>query len=404
MGSEWREFGNLYQEPSRNGLTRPRRVRGDGVKMVNMGELFAHSRIRDIEMDRVPLSEDEARHYLLQNKDLLFARQSLVLEGAGKCSIYLGAIEPVTFEGHLIRVRLNKDLADSLFYYYFFNSGLGRAAIKSIVEQVAAAGIRGSDLAKLRVPYPPLPEQRAIAHILGALDDKIELNRRMNATLEGMARALFKQWFVDGAEEGWDVKAISDLADINAWTLSKTDELDRIDYIEISEVSRGTINNIQTYQRGEEPSRARRRLRHGDTVLSTVRPERESYFLCLNPSPNLIASTGFAVVTPNVAPWSFIHAALTRSEVFESLGHLADGGAYPAIRPEVIGQWQVAWPSDYAIVDKFHKACSPLFEKAELNRRASRTLAALRDALLPRLISGELPVKDAERFITSSSP
>src|SRR5947207_7816215 len=133
------------------------------ARMVNMGEIFAYSRIGNVDMDRVPLSENEALGYLLEPGDLLFARQSLVLSGAGKCSIILTQKEPVTFESHIIRVRLNKNLTDPIYYYYFFNSAMGRQLIESIVEQVAAAGIRGSDLARLKVPYLPLPEQHAIA-------------------------------------------------------------------------------------------------------------------------------------------------------------------------------------------------------------------------------------------------
>jgi type I restriction enzyme S subunit len=138
MAGEWCEFSQLFAVPLRNGLTRPKAVRGTGVKMVNMGEIFAYDRIPDIHMDRVPLSEKEAETYLLQAGDLLFARQSLVLSGAGKCSAFLGASEPVTFESHLIRARLDSKLADPMFYYYFFTSPIGRNAIESIVEQVAA--------------------------------------------------------------------------------------------------------------------------------------------------------------------------------------------------------------------------------------------------------------------------
>ena len=131
-------------------------------------------------------------------------------------------------------------------------------------------------------------------------------------------------------------------------------------------------------------------------MLSTVRPERGSYFLCLNPSPNLIASTGFAVVTPTKAPWSFIHAALTHPEVSEHLGQQADGGAYPAVRPEIIGKWEVPWPDTPEKVEQFHRACTPLYERAEHNRLESRTLAALRDALLAKLLSGELRIANVE--------
>ena len=81
--------------------------------------------------------------------------------------------------------------------YYYFNSPHGLHTLDTIRRQVAVAGITGKDLAHLTIPVPPLPEQRAIAHILGTLDDKIELNRRMNQTLEAMARAIFQDWFVD---------------------------------------------------------------------------------------------------------------------------------------------------------------------------------------------------------------
>ena len=166
--------------------------------MVNMGELFAHPRLRNVAMERVPLDQSDRSRFLLQDGDLLFARQSLVLEGAGKCAIFLGDDEPTTFESHVIRVRLNQTKANPLFFYYYFQSHEGRSTIQSIVEQGAgASGIRGTDLARIDVAWRPIEVQRTVAQILGTLDDKIELNRRMNETLEAMARTLFKSWFVD---------------------------------------------------------------------------------------------------------------------------------------------------------------------------------------------------------------
>lgn len=198
MAISKRPFGELFAEPTRNGLTRPKAIRGSGTKMVNMGELFANPRIQNIAMDRVSLTDEEAKRSLLQTGDLLFARQSLVLEGAGKCSIYLGNCEPVTFESHVTRVRLDRNEADPRFYFYWLQSHAGRNAVRSIVEQGAgAAGIRGSDLQYLEVLWRPVEEQNAIADVLSSLDDKIELNHRMNETLEAMARAIFKSWFVN---------------------------------------------------------------------------------------------------------------------------------------------------------------------------------------------------------------
>ncbi|MBL8802496.1 MAG: restriction endonuclease subunit S [Planctomycetes bacterium] len=295
---------------------------------------------------------------------------------------------------------------------------------QSCSDKSSVPGVNRNDLHRIAVRLPPLVEQKAIAAVLGALDDKIELNRRMNATLEAMARALFQSWFVDfdpvrakldgrppaaldpataalfpehfahGERDmlpvGWRLAAIEEVCAINAWTLGKNDDLETLEYVEISEVSRGNIANIATYPRGEEPSRARRRLRHGDTVLSTVRPDRGSYFLALHPPENRVASTGFAVLTPTKVPWTFIHAALTQPEVSDHLGQMADGGAYPAVRPEVIGAMQVALPDEPKILEAFHRTCAPLFQQAEAHRTQSRTLATLRDTLLPKLLSGDI--------------
>ncbi|HHF2607611.1 TPA: restriction endonuclease subunit S, partial [Haemophilus influenzae] len=205
------EFGALFLEPLRNGVTKPKRVRGSGYKMVNMGEIFSLSFIQNQTMDRVPLTDKEKATTLLQNNDLLFARQSLVRDGAGKCSIFLNDNEPVCFESHIIRVRLNQELCYPMFYYYFFSSRLGKNTMDKIIEQGAgAAGIRGSDLAKLEVPYIGYSKQKEIADSLYSFDQKIQLNTQINQTLEQIAQALFKSWFVDFDPVRAKAQALSD--------------------------------------------------------------------------------------------------------------------------------------------------------------------------------------------------
>ena len=190
-------FGELLKGPVRNGIYKRKEHRGHGVKIVNMGELFAHPRLRAVPMRRVDLSESELERFSVVEGDLLFARRSLVAEGAGKCCVVLDVEEPTTFESSIIRARPDATKSDSLYLYYFFSSPLGLHLLDTIRRHVAVAGITGRDLSKLTIPVPPVSEQRATARVLGTLDDKIELNRRMNETLEAMARALFKSWFVD---------------------------------------------------------------------------------------------------------------------------------------------------------------------------------------------------------------
>lgn len=199
MSREWREivFGEILSEPVRNGIYKKKEFHGRGQKIVNMGELFANSRLYSIQMKRVELNDNEISKALLKEGDLIFARRSLTAEGAGKCSIIKEIKEETTFESSIIRARPNQEEASSDFLYYYFNSYYGKMSMRSIVRQVAVAGITGTDLIKLKINLPPLPEQKAIAHILGKLDDKIELNRQMNQSLESMAQALFQSWFVD---------------------------------------------------------------------------------------------------------------------------------------------------------------------------------------------------------------
>lgn len=170
----------ILSESTRNGLTKPKSVRGKGVPMIAMGEIFAYSRIPCIKMDRVPVTEKELNSSSIIVGDILFARQSLTLEGAGKCSIVTEISEPTVFESHLIRVRVNPQIADPFYVYYYFNSSVGRNKVKGIVEQVAAAGIRGSDLVKLTIPLPDIDSQRSIAMLLRKLDEKREINNRIN--------------------------------------------------------------------------------------------------------------------------------------------------------------------------------------------------------------------------------
>ena len=192
-GFDMVRFGNLYAEPVRNGLTRPTRVRGSGYRMVNMGELFAYDRLNSQDMELVPLDERELQVATLEVGDLLFARSSLKIEGTGKCSIVVGLPDITTFESHLIRVRLNRDLADPRFYFYFFQSYVGHATVLSIAKQVGAAGLPGSKLAILKVPHPAIEVQRKVADILWQYDELIENNRRRIQLLEKAARLLYSR-------------------------------------------------------------------------------------------------------------------------------------------------------------------------------------------------------------------
>lgn len=261
-------------------------------------------------------------------------------------------------------------------------------------------------LAQFEFELPPIKEQRAIARILGALDDKIELNRRTSETLEAMARALFKSWFVDfdgvAAQDrqeselglipkGWRVGTLADFAELNPEVWSKHTRPDEIRYVDLSNTKWGRIETITNYAAKEAPSRAQRVLRIGDTIVGTVRPGNGSFALVSE--DGLTGSTGFAVLRPNKPEYmEAIYIAATSRENIEALAHLADGGAYPAIRPEAVAATQIIVATDDMLA-KFSAIARPIFAKIAESENESHTLAQLRDTLLPKLLSGELRVK-----------
>lgn len=175
---------NLLSIPIRNGLSKPTKIRGEGVKMIGMGELFANDWIGNMSMDLVPVSEKELVNTLIEEGDLLFARQSLVLDGAGKCSIVTEASEETVFESHLIRIRINRERANPYYLYYYFKSPQGKNSVARLVEQVAAAGIRGKELVKLSVPCPEMSVQNKVADFLCEIDRKILVSSQINRNLQ----------------------------------------------------------------------------------------------------------------------------------------------------------------------------------------------------------------------------
>jgi type I restriction enzyme S subunit len=426
MAGNVRPFGELFAEPTRNGLTRPKAVRGVGVKMVNMGELFAHARLDDTPMDRVPLSEAECKKFLLHPGDLLFARQSLVLEGAGKCSLFLRDEEPVTFESHVTRVRLDICKADPRFYFYYLQSPHGRAAIRSIVEQGAgASGIRGSDLERLEILWREVDEQRAIGRILGALDDKIELNRRMNETLGATARALFKSWFVDfdpvrAKAEGRDPGLPKPIADMFPDSLDDSDEGSIPGAWHHSRLGAAFIITMGQSPPGETYNEVGEGLPfyQGRADFGFRFPERRVF--CT--APTRLASRHDTLVTVR-APVGDInlaaedcaigrgvasvrHKSGSRTFTFHAMWSLRDAFAGFEAEGTVFGSIGKADFEGLACVEPpgkiiaaFDRACGPLDDGVERNAAETRTLTALRDTLLPKLVSGELRIPDVDRIV-----
>jgi len=308
--------------------------------------------------------------------------------------------------------------------------------IHSRLNTTVQATLNLGDLARLPILLPPAPERNAIAHILGTLDDRIDANRRVAATLEEMARALFRAWFVTfepvraKAEgrwrpgqtlpglpaslydtfpdrlvetehgeipEGWRLGALSDIATLNPEVWTRATRPAAINYVDLANTKWGRIETIQHLARDEAPSRAQRVLKPGDTIVGTVRPGNGSFAFVA--TVGLTGSTGFAQLRAKQERVSaLIYLAATAQENIEALTHLADGAAYPAVRPEVVAATRVMIPGQKAI-EAFDVQAANWLMRTSIAEQESRALATIRDSLLPKLVSGAIRVKDAEAFL-----
>ena len=296
------------------------------------------------------------------------------------------------------------------------------------------------DLETFLIERPDNDPRAAIAHILGTLDDKIELNRKMNETLEAIARAIFKSWFIDfdpvranmenrspqmplppgddsnagiaslfpdsfvDSELGeipreWRVGTLERVAAINPRSIKKDYPYSTISYVDISAVSVGKLEGTTGYELDKAPSRAKKLAMHGDTIWSCVRPNRRSYLFIHQPAENLVISTGFVVLSPRLVTPSFLYTWVTTDQFVEYLSFNADGSAYPAVRPEHFAQAEILMPSE-SVLKAFEQTVSSLRDKIAGNELESRTLAAIRDALLPGLLSGKIVLEDANELLS----
>lgn len=435
MGGEWktRSLDELYTFSS--GLSKPRSSFGSGYPFLSFKDVFNNAFVPQEFHELVESTEGERHGCSIRRGDAFLTRTSETMDELGMSSVALADIPDATFNGFTKRLRPKSGATIVPEYAgYYFRSPAFRLDITAMSSLSTRASLNNEMLARLHVRFPPPDMQCAIAGILKSLDNKIELNRRMNETLEAMSRALFRSWFVDfdpvraktegrwhrgeslpglpahlfdlfpdrlvdselgEIPEGWGWATVADLAQVNPESWAKDNYPDFISYVDLSNTKWGRIEAVAHRTRANAPSRARRILRAGDTIVGTVRPGNGSYTLITE--DGLTGSTGFAVLRPRRTQYTeFVYLAATHRENIETLSHLADGGAYPAVRPDVVAATPITKPSD-DVLSRFSRVTQGHLARMAQNGREADTLAALRDALLPELIAGELRLDDRDR-------
>lgn len=277
--------------------------------------------------------------------------------------------------------------------------------------------ITQKDLGTLQIFYPSLSTQKAIAAVLSALDDKIELNRRMNETLEASARALFRDWFVDfgpvkakaanapatlapeiwflfpaqlddeGKPEGWKWAPLTQFADVNQGRYLSKDAMSD-SYCDANTTPVHGANGIIGWS-------TKPMYENGQTLI-TCRGSNSGMILWAD-GPLWVSNNAMAVSPRNGCTW-FSHFQLLIDPPFDSVS----GSAQPQITHTALASRNYLKPTD-EVCRAFDEIVKPLMAKATGNRDESRTLAQTRDRLLPKLMSGEIRVADAARALENAA-
>jgi type I restriction enzyme S subunit len=401
--------------PITYGVVKPGVPDPRGVLFIRGGDI-AHGRVLIGQLRTI--TDSVARQYqrtLLRGGEIVVS----LVGNPGQVAVVPESLRGANIARQVGLVRLRATV-DTHFVKYFLSSSKGKAALgaQSIgsVQQV----INLRDLKTVRVPIPPLAEQRTIAGILGRLDDKIELNRKMNETLEAMARALFKSWFVDfdpvhAKTEGRDPGLPADIAALfpdsfedsdlglipKGWNVGKLGDVlrQRIErcvasaetasqpYVPIDCISPDSLSLTES-KPGQEAQSSLTKFHKGDLLLGAMRP----YFhkVCIAPFDGTTRTTAFVLYSRQTSDFAFATLLLHDQSTIDYATRHSTGSTIPyAVWASSLENMPVVLPPE-RVRAAYNNTVRPILVRIPMTHFESHGLVALRDTLLPKLMSGEL--------------
>jgi type I restriction enzyme S subunit len=400
----WRKvkLGEILKEPPQYGYTASATNKKAGPKFLRVTDIVGYK----VDWTRVPfckISEKEKKKYLLNKGDIVFARAGTV---GYTFFVKENPPEDTIFASYLIRIKIDEKRYDPVYVSYFLKSPLYWGQVNSFLTGTSQPGINATSLKDFELLIPEDPnEQKRIADILSAFDDKIEVNNKIIKTLEEMAQEIFKEWFVrfrfpgwqkvkfvdselGKIPEGWKATILEEIMNLrrekfkyyNEWKNEKLLDLGRFPQKSLA---------INEHGKGEEIKTSAFKFYKGDILFGAVRP----YFhkVVIAPFDGVTNQSVFVIFPKKQEFYSYLITILFSESTINYATNMASGTKMPVLKYEDLANMNIVLP-DFKIlsifneiVDKFYKI---LIEKVEENQK----LVALRDLLLPKLMSGEIRV------------
>ncbi|MDY0117170.1 MAG: restriction endonuclease subunit S [Sulfurimonadaceae bacterium] len=340
----------------------------------------------------------------------------------------------------IVTLRGKENILDNTYFLYILKSSSMQSQLQSRASGTTVIGIKQSELRKIVLQLPPLQIQKKIAHILSTLDDKIELGRKMNQTLESMAQTLFKSWFVDfdpvhakmrckseeeleaAAKElgiskeilelfpsefeeselgmipkGWEVNTLENIISINPSYQLKKQSIAK--YIELKKLSTSLLSIEEVEYREYKGSGTK--FKNGDTLLVRITPSLENgkraYVDLLENEEVAWGSTEYIVLSAKnkfFAEWVYL---LSISDSFRqyAIGSMNGSSGRQRVPNDAVRNYKLPIASNN-LIKIFSEIISIIFQKIKINTNEIQTLQKTRDTLLPKLLSGEIDVSELE--------
>ena len=317
--------------------------------------------------------------------------------------------ERVALAQRIVTLRGKKGALDNSFLKYFLMSGVGQARLKEKETGTTVTGIKQSELRLVEIDIPPIDTQRRIATILSALDKKIELNRQTNATLEAVAQALFKEWFVDfrfpsatGEMEdselgpipkGWRVGRIRECASKIQYGLTQSASSVEIGphFLRITDIQNGKIDwDSVPYCSIDVNELPKYRIDNYDVVIARTGASTGESALVINPPPRAVfASYLIRLQFEKAQTAVFIGKLLRTKQYLEFIDSIKSGSAQPNANAQQLSDLVIVIPAD-EVLAKYFKIVDAIESCKAESQAECACLAKIRDSLLPKLMCGEI--------------
>jgi type I restriction enzyme S subunit len=390
---EVRNIADNNKIPS--GIYKDKNLYGKGTKIIKLGDVFGCDYFIPEIAQKVQLTKKELLAYQVKINDIFIALASVKLEGVGKVMLVNSLDEETAYDHNVALIRVI-DSFNPKYICNLFKSNVVRNQIASQATQVGTTFLKSSTILKFKIPVPPTKaEQAAIATALSDVDALIsalnsEIAKKYLIKQGAMQELLSGKKRLAGFSDEWEVKKLGDVTEIDSDNLSSSTSPEYIfNYISLEDVDFGRLKNTTELQFKNSPSRARRKIKKGDVLVSTVRPNLKSHLIIKDEVNDWICSTGFSVIRcSHINPY-YIFNHFFSSIINSQIETIITGSNYPAINSTDIKNLLIPLPPTKEEQTAIAQILSDMDNDIQtLETERNKTLA-IKQGMMQELLTGK---------------